>query len=61
MQGRFQLSLLPEAGHLIQEDKPDEMVECINGFLIRNGFIVESIASLNLITGAAAKVFFFFL
>lgn len=36
MQGKFQLQVLPAAGHFIQEDLPDETAKIITEFLKRN-------------------------
>lgn len=33
MQGKFQLAIVRESGHAIQEDKPDELAEHINGMI----------------------------
>lgn len=36
MQGKFQLVVLPEAGHFIQEDLPERTAEVLKGFWERN-------------------------
>lgn len=33
MQGKFQLSIIRESGHAIQEDRPEELAENINGMI----------------------------
>uniref|UniRef100_A0A5K3EHK4 Protein phosphatase methylesterase 1 n=2 Tax=Mesocestoides corti TaxID=53468 RepID=A0A5K3EHK4_MESCO len=38
MQGKFQLKILPRAGHAIHEDSPDEVASCLAQFLLRNQF-----------------------
>ncbi|VDL59552.1 unnamed protein product [Hymenolepis diminuta] len=38
MQGKFQLKILPKAGHAIHEDSPDEVASCLAQFLLRNQF-----------------------
>ncbi|KAL5112899.1 hypothetical protein TcWFU_009229 [Taenia crassiceps] len=38
MQGKFQLKILPRAGHAIHEDSPDEVASCLAHFLLRNQF-----------------------
>nr|CDS33432.1 protein phosphatase methylesterase 1 [Hymenolepis microstoma] len=40
MQGKFQLKILPRAGHAIHEDSPDEVASCLAQFLLRNQFTV---------------------
>jgi protein phosphatase methylesterase 1 len=35
MQGKFQLVLMPTAGHAIQEDEPDKTAEHVAQFLLR--------------------------
>lgn len=35
MQGRFQLVLLPQAGHAVHEDEPEKTAEAVGGFLRR--------------------------
>ncbi|TKA21770.1 hypothetical protein B0A50_08695 [Salinomyces thailandicus] len=36
MQGKFQLVVLPEAGHFVQEDEPERVAEVVVGFWRRN-------------------------
>lgn len=36
MQGRFQMRVLPECGHAVHEDLPDQVAEIVAMFLIRN-------------------------
>jgi len=36
MQGKFQMLVLPQVGHAIQEDSPDKVAEAIAQFLVRN-------------------------
>ena len=36
MQGKFQLQVLPDAGHAVHEDVPDRVAEVVAMFLIRN-------------------------
>jgi len=36
MQGKFQMLVLPQVGHAIQEDSPDKVAEAIANFLVRN-------------------------
>ena len=38
MQGKFQMQVLPQAGHAVHEDVPDRMAEVLATFLIRNKF-----------------------
>ena len=38
MQGKFQMQVLPQAGHAVHEDVPDKMAEVLATFLIRNKF-----------------------
>lgn len=33
MQGKFQLAIVRESGHAIQEDKPEELAENVNGMI----------------------------
>lgn len=35
MQGKFQMQVLPQCGHAVQEDTPDRVAEVIAGFLTR--------------------------
>ncbi|OAF65142.1 hypothetical protein A3Q56_07146 [Intoshia linei] len=39
MQGKFELKMIQNCGHAIQEDQPDKVYETIKHFLIRNKFI----------------------
>jgi len=36
MQGKFQLQVVPEAGHFVQEDCPEQTANLIADFLKRN-------------------------
>lgn len=36
MQGKFQETILPKAGHAVQEDSPEELAETLANFAIRN-------------------------
>jgi len=36
MQGKFQMIVLPQVGHAIQEDSPDKVAEAVANFLVRN-------------------------
>jgi len=36
MQGKFQMLVLPQVGHAIQEDSPDKVAEAIANFIVRN-------------------------
>lgn len=38
MQGKFQMQILPQAGHAVHEDVPDRMAEILASFLVRNKF-----------------------
>ena len=38
MQGKFQMQVLPQAGHAVHEDAPEKMAEAMATFLIRNKF-----------------------
>eukprot|EP00088_Acartia_fossae_P035928 TRINITY_DN3706_c0_g1_i1.p1 TRINITY_DN3706_c0_g1~~TRINITY_DN3706_c0_g1_i1.p1 ORF type:complete len:419 (+),score=81.65 TRINITY_DN3706_c0_g1_i1:34-1290(+) len=38
MQGKFQMLVLPQVGHAIQEDSPDKVAEAIANFVVRNRF-----------------------
>ena len=38
MQGKFQMQVMPQAGHAIHEDVPDKMAEAMATFLVRNKF-----------------------
>lgn len=40
MQGKFQMQILPQAGHAVHEDVPEKMAEVMATFLIRNKFAV---------------------
>jgi protein phosphatase methylesterase 1 len=42
MQGKFQQQVLPEAGHVVQEDRPDQTATTILDYLRRNMFIDSS-------------------
>lgn len=35
-QGKYQLSVIPESGHCIQEDVPDKLAQLLSDFAIRN-------------------------
>ena len=36
MQGKFQMQILPQAGHAVHEDVPDRVAEVLASFLVRN-------------------------
>ena len=38
MQGKFQMQVLPQAGHAVHEDVPEKMAEVLATFLVRNRF-----------------------
>ena len=38
MQGKFQMQILPQAGHAIHEDVPDKVSNILSTFLVRNKF-----------------------
>ena len=38
MQGKFQMQVLPQAGHAVHEDVPEKMAEAMATFLVRNKF-----------------------
>ena len=38
MQGKFQMQILPQAGHAVHEDVPDRVAEVLASFLVRNKF-----------------------
>ena len=38
MQGKFQMQILPQAGHAIHEDVPDKVADILATFLVRNKF-----------------------
>ena len=38
MQGKFQMQILPQAGHAVHEDVPDKVAEVLASFLVRNKF-----------------------
>jgi len=38
MQGKFQMLVLPQVGHAIQEDSPEKVAEAIANFIVRNRF-----------------------
>ncbi len=38
MQGKFQMQVLPQAGHAVHEDVPEKMSEILATFLVRNKF-----------------------
>lgn len=40
MQGKFQMQVLPQSGHAIHEDHPDQVAQVIATFLIRNKLTV---------------------
>jgi protein phosphatase methylesterase 1 len=42
MQGRFQLALIAGAGHVVHEDAPDKVAECVTSFLSRCGLTQAS-------------------
>eukprot|EP00093_Oithona_nana_P012035 12035.XXX_661160_662383_1 [CDS] Oithona nana genome sequencing. len=38
MQGKFQMQVLPQAGHAVHEDVPEKLAEILAAFLVRNKF-----------------------
>ena len=38
MQGKFQMQILPQAGHAVHEDVPDKVADVLATFLVRNKF-----------------------
>ena len=38
MQGKFQMQILPQAGHAVHEDVPDRVADLLATFLVRNKF-----------------------
>lgn len=38
MQGKFQMQVLPQCGHAVHEDSPDEVAEALATFVIRHKF-----------------------
>ncbi len=38
MQGKFQMQVLPQAGHAVHEDVPDKVADVLATFLVRNKF-----------------------
>lgn len=38
MQGKFQMQVLPQAGHAVHEDMPDQVADILATFLVRNKF-----------------------
>ena len=42
MQGKFQMQVLPQCGHAVHEDSPNEVANALSNFVIRNK-ITESI------------------
>lgn len=36
MQGKFQMQILPQCGHAVHEDSPNEVADAIASFLVRN-------------------------
>ena len=38
MQGKFQMQILPQAGHAVHEDVPDKVSNILSTFLVRNKF-----------------------
>ena len=38
MQGKFQMQVLPQAGHAVHEDVPEKLAEILATFLVRNKF-----------------------
>jgi protein phosphatase methylesterase 1 len=39
MQGKFQMQVLPNVGHAVQEDSPEEVAHSIAAFLVRHKLI----------------------
>ena len=40
MQGKFQMQVLPQAGHAVHEDVPEKLAEILATFLVRNKFAI---------------------
>ena len=38
MQGKFQMQILPQAGHAVHEDVPEKVADVLSTFLVRNKF-----------------------
>jgi len=38
MQGKFQMQILPQAGHAVHEDVPEKVADILSTFLVRNKF-----------------------
>ena len=38
MQGKFQMQILPQAGHAVHEDVPERVADVLSTFLVRNKF-----------------------
>jgi len=38
MQGKFQMQVLPQAGHAVHEDLPDRVADVVATFAVRNTF-----------------------
>ena len=38
MQGKFQMQVLPQCGHAVHEDSPENVADAISGFMLRNKF-----------------------
>lgn len=46
MQGKFQMQVLPQCGHAVHEDSPENVADAIANFMIRYKF-TEAINQLN--------------
>lgn len=38
MQGKFQMQVLPQCGHAVHEDSPENVADAISNFMLRNKF-----------------------
>ena len=39
MQGKFQMHVVQKSGHVVHEDAPEQVAECIASFLVRNKLV----------------------
>ena len=46
MQGKFQMQVLPQCGHAVHEDSPENVADAISNFMLRNKF-TEAIDEIN--------------
>lgn len=44
MQGKFQQTVMPKAGHAVQEDSPEELADTLANFSLRNRFCYPCIS-----------------